>query len=254
MVQRFSVALARMFVPLVVTVAVTASALGTGMLASAGHVGWRWASTVLSSTLVALLVHILAPFVQDWCIRARIAVPIDTARAYATLSAAAVAGAVPWISGHGCEIVLWISVLPFVGFAAIIDCKTHRIPSPLLYWGGAASTGAVLVCALVDGDVYSAGRAIMAGIVAASVLFSAALASGGGVGLADVRLAYPLGVLTGWYSWTTMYIGTLIGPLLLLFPIAVWHQFRRDRTSVAAAPAMVVAAVLAAMWTAHGYS
>ncbi|WFP17378.1 prepilin peptidase [Citricoccus muralis] len=141
-----------------------------------------------------------------------------------------------------CAVPLWVS-----------DVREHRLPNRwtlLLVVGGVVTLGTATLLA-TDGSEL-AGRAlrmVLAGLVYAAVLFVLHLATRGGMGMGDVKLAAGLGVYTGWLSWdgllAAVVFGFLIGGLVALMLVAVRRATRS--TQIAFGPSMMVGALVPLM-------
>lgn len=158
----------------------------------------------------------------------------------------AVGAAVPWAASTAGEVLVWLVVLPGLLWSAAIDVVTSRIPTPLIRWTSVAcllAVGASVALGEPGGEV---ARAVIAGVVSTAVLFLLAVVSRGSVGMADVRLAFPLGIVLGTVSWTAVAAGLVLPPLLM-FPVAAWRLIaaRAGRHStMPAGPYMLAAAAL----------
>lgn len=193
-----------------------------------------------------LLVVAMTGAVSRWCEKASIEVDMARVRWVSLVSAAPAGFAVMWFDQTPVAIV-WVAMLPWVVVAAVIDAATQRIPTPLLWWASGATVCASVVAAGVGDGMGEAARAVVIGVAMSGALFVVAVVTKGQVGMADVRLAFPLGVASGWVSWSAAVWSTLLLPVLLLFPVAVvlLVSGRGHRGStLAAGPAMVVAALV----------
>ncbi|MDO8143223.1 A24 family peptidase [Isoptericola sp. 178] len=168
-----------------------------------------------------------------------------------------VSGALPviawavWVSGPG-----WAT--PAVAVAAVaglalfaVDVRTHRLPDALTY----------PTTALVTGLLAAAGAATGAWAVVARGLLGAAVLGGGylvlhllhrsGLGLGDVKLAVPLGLVTAWFGWpvlaATAVLPFLLGGTAALVLLATRRATRS--TAIAFGPFMLGGAAVAL--TAH---
>lgn len=128
-----------------------------------------------------------------------------------------------------------------------VDGLVHRLPLRIV---GALSLGTT---ALLSAAAYTAGdwadlrRALLAGGVLAVVFFLLCLPRGG-LGLGDAALAFPIGLVLGWFGWPTVAAWVLLTSLLsALTGIALIATGRASRKSrLPLGPFMLVAAVLAA--------
>lgn len=113
--------------------------------------------------------------------------------------------------GGGTLAVVQVLVAVVLVALAAIDLDVHRLPDrvtqPLLV-GTALGVGVV---ALVNRDLASGQRAVIAGLVLAACYFVLAFVGGGaGMGFGDVKLAPTLGLLLGYHSWSHVVVGTTL--------------------------------------------
>src|SRR5581483_9317413 len=101
----------------------------------------------------------------------------------------------------------WIAAIGVV--LAFVDIAVHRLPDRLTF---AAFGGAVPLLALTD--LARTGRALLAALALAAVYLLLVLASPGGMGLGDAKLALCLGLALGWVGWVALIYGAAAGFLL----------------------------------------
>lgn len=186
------------------------------------------------------------PLVRRWCRAVGIA---ETATALSPVVVAAGAGlsAAAALAGTA-QLVVWLSAVPFAVWAAVIDSRTHRIPSVLVGW----LTVVVLVCGVgigvVTGEMASLVRAIGVSVAITLGYLLFAVVSRGMVGLGDVRLSFPLALIGG-------YLGVEVALAGAVLTYLVWFPFvalpagagRRSLTGSAAAAPFMVAGTVAAL-------
>lgn len=142
--------------------------------------------------------------------------------------------AVFFVNDIGARLAL-IVLCPLAAAAAIIDFRTHRIPTWHAVVSGLVALSACIVLAVV-------GRSwtpLIAGLAAGAVvgIFFLALWRFTGLGLGDVRLATALAPITGMLGWQTV-VAFVVLTHLLAVPFALWALARRRR-DVPFAPAIV---------------
>jgi leader peptidase (prepilin peptidase) / N-methyltransferase len=152
-----------------------------------------------------------------------------------------------WASGPGWSTPALV-VAAVAGVAlGVIDAATHRLPDALTY----PTTGVVAVLlagAAAAGDAWDAAlRAVLgAGALGAGYLVLH-LISPAGLGLGDVKLAVPLGMVSAWFGWATLWAAALlpfvVGGVVALVLLAARRVTRT--TAIAFGPFMLVGAVLA---------
>jgi len=129
---------------------------------------------------------------------------------------------------------------------AVIDGEHHRLPDRLT--GPAFGFGvALLLGAAVYGDALGSWlRALATAALAGGGLLVLALASPGGLGLGDVKLAGLLGLHLGWLGWgyavTGLVLGFVLGAVVAVGLLIVRRATLR--TPVAFGPALLLAALL----------
>lgn len=120
---------------------------------------------------------------------------------------------------------LKLALLVFAGLGlalTVIDLRTKRLPNSIITW----LTAALLILLLFDarGGVRDFVKALLFGIAFSAFLFALRIASRGGMGLGDVKFAFPIGLLTGYLSPLTFaiasgsafVIGAVVGLALLI--------------------------------------
>ncbi len=96
----------------------------------------------------------------------------------------------------------------------LIDLDSKRLPNAVLVPGGAAASVLLLTGAFLDGQSSEVPRALIAGAVYFGLMFAIAVASRGGMGMGDVKLAAVLGLFTGYLSWAVFSGGVIFGFIL----------------------------------------
>ena len=120
----------------------------------------------------------------------------------------------------------WLFAVMGVGLA-IIDARCRRLPHRLTGALWVSSGLFFLMAALVGSDVGPLLRAACAGIAAAAVILTIALALPGQLGLGDVVFVGAIAFNLGWPGWHTAMLGLLAG-LLLHGTIASVVRLRRS--------------------------
>lgn len=150
------------------------------------------------------------------------------------LTLALVAAAVHFVADVGMRSVLLV-LGPFTAAAAIIDFRTHRIPTWL-----AVASGSVALCACIalaiDGRSWTPLFAGLAAGATVGILYLA-LWRFTGLGLGDVRLTTALAPITGTLGWQTV-VAFVVLTHLVAVPFALWALARRRR-DVPFGPAIV---------------
>lgn len=83
-----------------------------------------------------------------------------------------------------------------LGVLSQVDLRERRLPNRIVGPLAAATTAWVVGYGLVDGDGRRVGWAVVAGVVGSLALLLLSLA--GPLGMGDIKLAFPIGMLAGW--------------------------------------------------------
>ncbi len=109
----------------------------------------------------------------------------------------------------GIELVAYCYLAAIGVMLSTVDVLEHRLPGRLTLPSIAVIGGLVAVSATRANDPAPLVRALAAGAVLAIAYLLVALASRGGLGAGDVKLAGLLGLALGWQSWTAVITGTV---------------------------------------------
>jgi leader peptidase (prepilin peptidase)/N-methyltransferase len=90
---------------------------------------------------------------------------------------------------------------------AFIDLAVLRLPHRIT----AITFTGFLGLLAADGSTTALIRAVTAGLVLAAFFTVVAVAARGQLGWGDPALAAPVGAALGWFGWTDLYAGTLLG-------------------------------------------
>ena len=158
---------------------------------------------------------------------------------------------------------LWAAAVPAVGVApvlpaylwfvsitlalAVIDWERMRLPNRIMFPGTLIGLLLLAAGSLLEGGAARFGEALAAGAGSFAVMLAIALLSRGGLGYGDVKLAFLMGLFTGYLGWRGAALslagafaaGAATGAILL----ALRRRTRRD--ALAFGPFMVAAAWLA---------
>ncbi len=151
---------------------------------------------------------------------------------------------------------------------ALIDLRSHRIPTRIVYPATWLSVVLLAIAATVDsadgasGSFSRLGRAVLIGAVASSALWLLRLIYPAGMGDGDARLALLLGVQLGWYgivrTYTGLFAGFILGAAFGLLMAIVTRPARVRKAKAAGTrvgqyffafgPYLVVGALLVVLW------
>lgn len=94
---------------------------------------------------------------------------------------------------------------------ATVDLLARRLPRALIWPTCVAVTAILVADTIARHDTIQLLSASVAAVVVGGGYLAVALASRGGLGAGDVRLAVLVGGVLGWHSWTAVITGTTIG-------------------------------------------
>ncbi|MET4158735.1 prepilin peptidase [Agromyces sp. PvR057] len=97
---------------------------------------------------------------------------------------------------------------------ALIDLDTKRLPNVIVLWAAILLGGLVVAASLVAGDPMAIGRALLGGVGLFSLYLLLAIASRGGLGMGDVKLAGVLGLVLAYFGWAELAVGAFAAFLL----------------------------------------
>lgn len=91
---------------------------------------------------------------------------------------------------------------------AVIDFREHRLPNRIVGPLAVAVTVGLLIAGFAEDDYSRAGRAIGLGLATAAALLVMNLI--GGLGMGDVKYAYPMAATVGWFGWDAVFVALLV--------------------------------------------
>lgn len=162
------------------------------------------------------------------------------------LSAVGFAGAAH-VAGTGWLLPSHLVLAALTTVLVVTDLDEKLIPNRVLYPGTAVAAGLLAVGAVGTDRLGDLGRGALAGVGYFALLLAVALASRGGFGMGDVKLAVVLGLFMGFWGWRVLASGLfytgMIGGIPALVMIATRRAGRGDELPYG--PAMVLGC-----WTA----
>lgn len=170
---------------------------------------------------------------------------------HVVLAAAGGAGAA-YLATGGVELVTFALLAVACALLMAIDLAVFRLPDaivlpmyPLLFAG-------LTIAAAMDSDWGALGRAAGGAAVLLVGYFLLALINPSGLGLGDVKLSGLLGAFLAWLGWPAVLAGTLAAFVINAAVALVLLAARRvdAKSGIAFGPAMVVGAVLGAVYWA----
>lgn len=143
---------------------------------------------------------------------------------------------------------LWFVALTLV--LIITDFEHFRLPNPIVLWGTVGGVILLVAGAILDGRAADLPEAGLAGAGYFTLMLLIALAARGGFGFGDVKLAFVLGVFTGYGGWgltaLAAFGGFFIGGVSSILLIVTGLRSRKD--FIPFGPPMMVAAWIAITW------
>jgi leader peptidase (prepilin peptidase)/N-methyltransferase len=94
---------------------------------------------------------------------------------------------------------------------ATVDVRVRQLPRALIWPTCTAVAGALVMETISSGDTTELSRAVTAAAVLTSGYLAIAVASRGGLGAGDVRLAVLVGGVLGWHGWPALILGSVLG-------------------------------------------
>jgi leader peptidase (prepilin peptidase)/N-methyltransferase len=161
---------------------------------------------------------------------------------------AALAGTGAALAADGWLLLVTLAALG-LGCAVLVavDLDCHRLPDVVMVPTASALVAGLLVLAAQQGQWSTFGRALAAGAVLGVAFLVLALISPRSLGLGDVKLAALLGVLLGWFGWSSVLTGVvatfLLGGVAAVVLLALGRASRS--TALAFGPWLVLGAAVA---------
>lgn len=149
---------------------------------------------------------------------------------------AATLGLLGWCVGARGELTVYGFVAVLAVPLATIDWCEHRLPRALMWPLLAGATAGFAVLCLVRRDPAPGVRALVALVAAGGLFLILAVATGGGIGAADVSAAAVVGLVTGWIGWAQVAGALLTASLLALVMVAAPGVRRRDDDGAVVVP------------------
>ncbi len=143
---------------------------------------------------------------------------------------------------------LWFVALTIV--LILTDLDHHRIPNKILLPGTIGGVLLLLIGGALEGRLIDVGTGLVTGAGNFLLFLVIALAARGGFGMGDVKLAFILGVFTGYHAWSLALVGSflafLLGGAASIVLLALRRRGRKD--AIPFGPPMIVGAWLAVVW------
>lgn len=104
---------------------------------------------------------------------------------------------------------LCLAVLVLIAtWLSVIDFREHRLPNRIVGPLAAVATILLLIAGVVTNDLQRGFTAVAAGVASTLVLLVMSVV--GGLGMGDVKFAYPLGAVLGWFGWSPILVAVIV--------------------------------------------
>ena len=165
------------------------------------------------------------------------------------LSLVAAAVAITQVGLHWALLAYLVAALA-TGPLVVIDLREHRLPNIFTLPAYPVIAALLALAALIDGQWGAFVRALLAGLVTLAAFALLHVINASGMGMGDVKLAGPLGMLLGWVAWNTVMWGIFLGFLTAAaWSIVLLISKRATRHShIAFGPFMLFGMWLALIW------
>ena len=134
-----------------------------------------------------------------------------------------------------------------VGFGArlsAIDLKVHRLPNQLVAWFTATQIATLIALSLDDTNYLKLPVLVAVGTSAIYLILFAL--SRGALGMGDVKFAFPLGLIVGWYApelWLIAIFGTFLSAGVVALVGIITKRMNRQ-SKLALGPYMFLSTLL----------
>ncbi len=151
--------------------------------------------------------------------------PSGVTAARVIVAALTVAGMAAVTRAHWSDPAVAVALAVLVGIAgwlAIIDFEIRRLPNKIVGPLAAVVTAVVVLAGLLSEDPGRSAKAVLLGLAALGFFLIGNLI--GGMGMGDVKYAYPIGTTLGWYGAQPLISAALVtvvaGGLAAVFVLA----------------------------------
>jgi leader peptidase (prepilin peptidase)/N-methyltransferase len=140
-----------------------------------------------------------------------------------------------------------IPLVVFIGFGtrlSAIDIKVHRLPNQLVAWFTATQI-ATLIALSLD-DINDLKLPVLVAIGTSAIYLILFVLSRGSLGMGDVKFAFPLGLIVGWYApelWLIAIFGTFLSAGVVALVGIIAKRMNRE-SKLALGPYMFLSTLL----------
>ena len=145
--------------------------------------------------------------------------------------------------------ISFLPIIPLAYFGArlsIIDFKSHRLPNQLVGWFAATEILIFGGTSWITSDPSHLMTALGTAAVTTIIYSMLYLVSRGSLGMGDVKFAFPLGLVVGWYSadyWLlAIFVSILLAGLVAVIGLLTKRMTRKSR--LAFGPYMFIGTII----------
>jgi leader peptidase (prepilin peptidase)/N-methyltransferase len=141
----------------------------------------------------------------------------------------------------------FIPLVVFIGFGtrlSVIDLKVHRLPNQLVAWFTATQI-ATLIALSLD-DINDLKLPVLVAVGTSAIYLILFALSRGSLGMGDVKFAFPLGLIVGWYApelWLIAIFGTFLSAGVVALVGIIAKRMNRE-SKLALGPYMFLSTLL----------
>ena len=129
-----------------------------------------------------------------------------------------------WMAKDYFQVIIWFLIVFFGVPLTVIDLKVHRLPNVLSYLFTALILFSLLIHSLHEKNLTNLKSALIQGFALAFFYLFVRVISRGGMGMGDVKLSLPVGLISGYFgkymifiaSYASFIIGAIFAVTLLL--------------------------------------
>lgn len=125
--------------------------------------------------------------------------------------AAAISAAIAIRIDQGLDLVMFGCIVAVGMPLACIDILEQRLPHALLWPSYGIAATLMTVATITRSDTVAITRSIAAMALTSGFYLTLAVVSRGGLGAGDIKLGGLLGLTLGWHSWTSAFVGSVLG-------------------------------------------
>ncbi|WP_338704336.1 prepilin peptidase (plasmid) [Streptomyces sp. Q6] len=162
-------------------------------------------------------------------------------------AAAAICGVLASATGARPELVAWLLLAPPALVLGLIDARVHRLLDRLTLPLAAAVLLLLAAASLLPDSAGSLPTAALGCVVLGAVFSVMFFISPRAMGFGDVKLGLFIGATLGWYGWSTLLYGVLVGHILAAgYGIVLIARGKATaKTPIALGPPLLLGALLA---------